>query len=155
LSASSSAAEWTGGITVRGTASIGGKEVVREARAASVTWPVAQANVNAIARLDRSLVLGVRGPAPYSLLAEADPAPVKAGAKVTVPSQVGRASPDVKGPLQVTAANLPGALTFQPLTVAPGSNRVEAVLTVKPNADPGVYTVVLRGQAQVNGVNPK
>ena len=52
---------WTGEIKVKGTATINGQTVVREARPASITWPVQpRQNIPTVSRLDRSLVLAVR-----------------------------------------------------------------------------------------------
>lgn len=61
LSAAETAAAFTGPITVKCTAEIAGKPVVRDARPASVTWPVQDGqNVPAIVRLDQQLMLAVR-----------------------------------------------------------------------------------------------
>ena len=62
LTADENAKPWTGFVTIRGTATINGKPVVREARSASITWPTpAQQNVPAVSRLDHGLALAVRG----------------------------------------------------------------------------------------------
>jgi hypothetical protein len=151
VTAAADAADWTGNITVRGTAQIDGRDVVREARGASITWTVQQ-NVIAIARLDRSIALAVRDKAPLAVTAGLDKASVKVGDKVTIPVKVQRLWPDLKGPIQVTAVGLPGQgnqqpLTFnngQPLTLAPGKDDGSAVLTVRNNAPPGTYTLVLK-----------
>jgi hypothetical protein len=148
LGASLEAPAWTGDIKVLARATIQGKQVVREVRAATTTWPVPQPNVPALSRLDRSLVLAVRDRAPYSLAATVERVVALPGGKATVPLQLSRLWPDVKGPVQVTAINLPPALTFKAFTLAAGKDRGDAVFDVKTNAAPGMYTVVLRGQAQ-------
>ena len=151
VTAAADAAEWTGNITVRGTAQIGGHEVVREVRGASITWTVQQ-NTVAVARLDRSIALAVRDKAPLSVTAGLEKADVKVGGKVTIPVKVQRHWSDLKGPIQVTAVGLPGQgnqqpLAFnnnQPLTLAPGKDDGSAVLTVRNNTPPGTYTLVLK-----------
>ncbi|OWK43461.1 hypothetical protein [Fimbriiglobus ruber] len=62
LSASAGAKEFTGPITVKCTATIGGKPVVREARPATITWgiPGQQQNIATVTRLDRELIFAVR-----------------------------------------------------------------------------------------------
>src|SRR5207245_6960935 len=72
LSAAATAPEWTGEVKIKGTASINVKTVVREARAASMTWPIMpQQGIPAISRVDRKLVLAVRDKAPFNLPAKA------------------------------------------------------------------------------------
>jgi hypothetical protein len=156
LSASQEAPPWAGAIQVRGTATIKGREVVREARPAGATWPVPQANLPALARLDHSLVLAVGGPAAYTLTAEAAPRVALPGKKVTVPVRLSRTWPELKGkPIQLTPIALPPALTFQQFTFAPGKDTADVSFTIKPNAEPGTYSVVLRGQVQVNKADKK
>jgi hypothetical protein len=151
FSAAADAPAWAGEVKVKGEALIGGKEVVREVRPASATWPVPQAQLPAVSRLDRSLVLAVGGPAAYTLTAAAEPRSALPGQKVTVPVRLARNWPELKGrPIQLVPVALPGALTFQQLVIAPNKDAVDAAFTIKPNAEPGTYTVVLRGQVQVN-----
>jgi hypothetical protein len=155
LSAAADAPAWTGEIKIAGTAVVNGQTVVREARPASITWPVQpQTGVPAISRLDRSLVLAVRGPAPFSLTTSVDKPAVTQGSKVTMHVKLARLNPEFKTPLQVTALDLPGnQLTFngnnQPLTMAPGKDEASAVFDVKANLPPGTYNLVVRGQAQI------
>ena len=80
VSAVPEAHAWEGPIQLMATATVQGKEVVREVRAATITWPVLQANVPAISRLDRSLVLAVRERGPFSLEPTVEkPGPVRQG----------------------------------------------------------------------------
>jgi hypothetical protein len=154
VSADRGAPAWAGPIRLKASARIGGKEVVREVRAAGASWPVPQINLPAVTRLERSLVLAVRGPAPYSLTAEGQPRAALPGQRVKVPLRLAR-RPEVKSrPLQVTALALPQPLNFQQTTIAPGKDSADVFFTIKPNAEPGVYSVVLRGQMQVTG-DPK
>src|SRR5438093_8742479 len=90
LTAAPDAPAWTGTISVQGTATIAGKEVVREARPATITWPVPQPNIPTISRLDRTLVLAVPDKAPYSLTAGLDAVTVAAGPTATIPLKIAR-----------------------------------------------------------------
>src|SRR5262249_25948104 len=156
VTAAADAPDWTGNITVRGTAQINGRTVVREARGATITWPVQQ-NVVALARLDRSVALAVRETAPCAVTVDVDKASAFAGDKLTIPLHVKRLWPDLKGPVQVTALGLPGQgnqqpLAFnngQPLTLNAGKEDASAVLDVRNNAPPGVYTLVLKATGTV------
>jgi hypothetical protein len=61
LSAAAGADEFTGPITVKCSAAINGRKVVREARPASITWSIPpQQNIPTVTRLDQQLVLAVR-----------------------------------------------------------------------------------------------
>jgi hypothetical protein len=148
ISADLAAKTWAGAIKVVGTATVKGQKLVREVRAATVTWPTQAPNVPAIARLDRELVLAVRDPAPFTLTATVDKVTVLMGENISVPFKLTRNSPDVKGPVQVTALALPAGLILQqPLTLNPGKDTGTAVFTSKQPVPPGVYTIVARGQA--------
>jgi hypothetical protein len=157
ITAAPDAAAWSGEIKVKGTATIDGKTVVREARAGSITWPIQQQqNVVTISRVDRNVVLAVRESAPYILTATPDKSAVKPGDKINITLKVDRKSADFKGPLQVSAAaplarNQGSNLSFnnnnQPVAIS--GNGGTAALTVSNTAPPGTYTVVLRGAGQM------
>ena len=60
LSAAEGAPLWAGEIRVKGTATIAGEKVEREARAATITWPLPQNQQGpTISRLDAGLVISV------------------------------------------------------------------------------------------------
>jgi Bacterial pre-peptidase C-terminal domain len=169
LAAAADAAPFVGTITVKGTATINGQPVVREARAATVTWPVqAQQGIPSLVRLDQGLFLAVRDKAPFRVTAEPEnafvkkeeklpqPLAVKQGEKLTVPFKVARNNPEAK---QITLQQLGSQQTIQasPVTVNNGQplpavaadkNDGAFVIDVKTNAPPGPYTVTLRAQAQ-------
>jgi Bacterial pre-peptidase C-terminal domain len=169
LAAAADAAPFVGTITVKGTATINGQPVVREARAATVTWPVqAQQGIPSLVRLDQGLFLAVRDKAPFRVTAEPEnafvkkeeklpqPLAVKQGEKLTVPFKVARNNPEAK---QITLQQLGSQQTIQasPVTVNNGQqlpavaadkNDGTFVIDVKTNAPPGPYTVTLRAQAQ-------
>jgi hypothetical protein len=160
-------------ITVKATATVDGKPVVREARPATVTWGTNQQNNNQpiVGRLAQSLVIAVRPEKAFFQLA-ADPAAatlknamgkdeklsgplfVTQGQKLTLPVKVTWLAGDK---VNVTVAADPVAPGQQnaPFTVTaptqPTKDKAEGVVTidVKANAFPGKYAAVLRGEAQV------
>jgi hypothetical protein len=141
---------WEGEIRVKATATIDDETVEREARSATITWPLPQNQITpAISRLDRGLVLAVIEEGPFTLSTELTTATAKPGGKVKVPLKVTRNWPDFKAPVQVTVLGLPGNPQQQPtVTIAPGTTEAEATVDVRQNVPPGVYTLVFRGQAQ-------
>jgi hypothetical protein len=158
LSADASATPWTGEIKVKGTATINGQPVMREARAATITWAGnpqgGGQNQPTFTRLDRGLLLAVRDKGPYTLNAgDPDKAAVQ-GDKITIPLKVERLWPDFKSPVSVIALNLPTGITFnnnnQPMAV--GGDNTKLVLTVTAAAAPGTYTVAFRGAAPLQNV---
>jgi hypothetical protein len=103
---------------------IDGKPVEREARPASITWPIPQQQQNTItvARLERDLALAVGDKAFFRLTASVDKPEVQQGDRVTLKLKVERLAPDFKAPVQVNLLNLPGQPRPQPITVAPDKN---------------------------------
>ena len=163
LSANPDAPNWTGEVKIKGTAKINGKDVVREARSASITWPnpPQQANVPTFSRLDRGIVMAVREKGPFGLGAEADKPIVLQGDKVNIKLKLDRYWADFKAPVAVTLV-VPGqikdggnqpkdaGITVAPVTIAPDKADGTAVVDVKATTPPGTYTVVLRGTAPTN-----
>jgi hypothetical protein len=147
-------------VVVKAAATVGGKPLVREARPASLVWPVPQPNIPALARLDRSLPVAVREPAPYRLTAALDKPVLKQGEAGKVKVTLARLNPEVKNAVELRAAVpmlIPGqnnnqpvvALNNnQPMQLAAGKNDAELPLAVAATAPPGVYTLVVRGQTQ-------
>jgi hypothetical protein len=167
------AAAFTGPITVKATATTpDGKPLVREVRPATVVWGVQPGqNIPVVARLTQSMVLAVR-PEKGFFRVSADPAAavikppmgkeakasgaivVKQGEKITVPvkgSWVGADKPNitlVAEPMLQNAQQGPVTVQIggQPTMAKPD---VTATIDVKATAPPGVYSIVLRGDAQV------
>ena len=158
LSAASNAPLVTGEIKIKGTANINGQTVVREARAASITWPIPQGQAfPAVSRLDRSLVMAIREKAAFNLSATPERSLVVQGNKVNVGFKLNRLWPEFKTPLQVgpvePGATFPQNLLFnnnnQPITMAPGKDEATGVLEVRREVPPGTYNLVLQGIAQI------
>ncbi|HKI32720.1 MAG TPA: PPC domain-containing protein [Gemmataceae bacterium] len=151
LTAAEGAPLWAGDIHVKATATIDDKKVEREARAATITWPLPQNQQGpTISRLDGSLVLAVTEQGPFALTTTMTTATAKPGDKLTVPLKLARNWADFKAPVQVTVLGLPGGnQPPQPtLTIAADKTEGNVVVDVRPNLPPGVYTIVFRGQAQ-------
>ncbi|HXG12681.1 MAG TPA: PPC domain-containing protein [Gemmataceae bacterium] len=165
VSAAADAPPWAGEIKVRGTATIRGQTVVREARPASITWPVQPgAPIPTISRLDRGLVLAVRDQPPFNLTATLDKPVVLQGDKANIQVKVDRLWPDFKTPLNLQivlptpgqnpnqSGELPANLAVnnnQPLAVAPDKKEATMAVEIRPNVAPGVYNLVLKGTAQI------
>lgn len=160
FTASDKAGDWTGEVKVVGKATIDGREVVREVRAGGPIWPAPNPqqgpNTILLSRLTRGLVLAVRDHAPYTLTARAKEEIVKAGKSVTVPIELKRHQPELaKQTFKASAVNLPKDLTLAPLTLAPGKDKIEAAIATKTNTPPGMYTVVLLGETDVDMTDPR
>jgi hypothetical protein len=155
LSAAKDAAAWTGPIKIVGTATIDGKKVVREARPASIVWPVPPGqNMPTISRVDRSNLLAVRPGAPYNLALNIDKPALVQGEKGTLKVKLTRISPDFKTPLtvQTNPTELPPGLSInnnQPITLAANATEGTLPINVPPNLQPGTYNIVLRTQTQM------
>jgi hypothetical protein len=160
VSAAADAAPFAGAIKIVGTAVIAGKKVKRDVRAASIVWPVAQINTLTVTRLDRELVVAVRGQAPYSLSVGSEKVSVQQGEKVGIPVKMAAHWPDFKSTVQLVAIGLPqgpqGAGMAGP-GVSLSAGKDSATITIDTKAGqgfaPGRYTIVLRGQTQP--INPK
>jgi hypothetical protein len=152
LNAALDAKPWAGSITIKGSSVINGRKVEREARSASITWPVQpQSGIPTITRLERTLVLAVRDKAPYNLACEVDKFTVLHGDKVTIPLKLTRHWPEFKQALQVIPIpqELPAGVTFGPVTLAPGKDEAKLALNVPANVPPGRYTFVFKSFAPI------
>ena len=158
VTATAGAPEWVGEVKIKGTATIDGKKIVREARGGSILWPV-QPNNNTItiSRLDRSVMLSVRGRSPYTLVPTLDKAEVLPGGRAVLKVKLNRLWPEVKTPMQVQVmagqqnGELPSTLRVnnnQPVTIAAGQAEGTFNITIGNDVPPGVYNIVLRGQTQ-------
>lgn len=141
-------------VTVKGTALVDGRQVVHEARPASITWPTQPGqNIPLISRLDRQLFVAVREPAPYRVTTTLDKSTLIQGEKANLSLKLARLQPDFKAQLQAVALDLPPNLLTvnnnQPLNLAADKNEAAFVVEAKPNLPPGTYTIVLRTAAQV------
>ena len=177
------AAAFSGAITVKCSATINDKPIVRSARPATITWGVQPGqNTPVISRLDQSLVLAVKPEkAPMKLTADVanskvktkdkdgketdakleSPIFVKPGDKLTIPVAVAWQSAEARpGPLSITLEATQPNMQNSALGTANGGNapagmmakeKNDAAVTidVRPNALPGSYAVVLKGETQI------
>ena len=134
-----------GEIKVIGTAIVGGQKVVREGRPASISWATqAQQNIPTITRLDKSLVLAVRGKAPAKLSVTPDKAVISVGSKLDLALKLTRLAAGFKANFQVTPVQgeFPPGISFGNLTFTPGKDDQKAVLTIASSTPPGTYNLV-------------
>jgi hypothetical protein len=178
LSVAPDAAAFTGTFTLKATGTTpDGKKLVRDVRPASVTWGamIQQTQTPVLSRLDQSLVLAVRPEKAFFTIApELDkavmkvnmkdeklsvPLTVKQGEKLSVPVKVNWIAAD-KQNVQLAPELMAQSPQNNPVTVQiptqPTKDKPEVVvnLDVKSNAPPGMYTVTLRGTAQVPFAKP-
>ena len=154
LSAKEDVAAWTGPIAVKGAATIDGRAVVRDARAATITWPVPQVNIPTVSRLDRSLVLAVRpDKAPFAVQTAVEQVTAAPGEKVTIPVKIVRRDGDFKSAVQLTVLNQPLNPANRNRNQAKGmpaaKDDASVVVDVNSKALPGTYTLVVRGEASL------
>ncbi len=157
LQAPAGAGTAVGEVKVKGTATVNGKTIVREAIPASIVWPIPQPQnlTPAIARVARSLPIAVRGGQPtWDLTGSLDKTSFLQGDKGILKVKVNRLWPDMKQPIQIQtmAADLPSGLTFnnnQAVTVAPNAAEATLPIVIGQNTPPGVYLVPLRSSAQM------
>jgi hypothetical protein len=154
LSAAKGSKTWEGPIRLRASAMVNGKEIVREVRAATMTWPVQQNNLPAISRLDRALTVALRDQGPFSLEPTVDQLAVPVGERVEVTLRVERHADSFKAPVQITALNLPQGASLPPVTAQPGKNTVTITLPAQ-GFQPGRYAIVFRGLALAPGMDAK
>ncbi len=151
--ADADAKSWAGGIQIVGTATVAGKKLTREVRAASVSWSVVQVNTPTLTRLDRELVVAVRDKAAYTLVVGTQKIDVKQGEKISIPVKlVGNDS--FKTSVTIAPIGGPPGLIAQNVVLTPGQDG-NVTLDIKGGlaVPPGNYTVFLRGQTQP--INPK
>ncbi len=141
-------ANFTGEIKVVGTTVIAGQKVVREARPATISWPVPiQQNIPTLTRLDRSLLFAIRGKAPARFNITPERVVVSHGDKIKINSKLTRVQPEFKGNFQFAPnpGEFPAGITFPAINMAPGKDDQVVELTVAPNTVPGKYNLVFRG----------
>src|SRR5439155_22791551 len=106
FSAADDVSPWTGVVTVIAEAEVNGRPVRREARPATVSWPMNQRNLPTIARLDRQLVLAVRDAGPFHLTADADRLILQQGDSARAPLHLVRDRPDFQAGVTVHLLNV-------------------------------------------------
>lgn len=157
LQAPAGAAAALSDITVKGTATVAGKAVTREAIPASIVWPIPQPNqpTPAIARVARSFPVAIRAGQPaWDLSGSLDKTTVVQGDKATLTVKVNRLWPEMKQPIavQTLVADLPAGLTVgnnAVVNIAPDKSEAPMPIVVGANTPPGIYQLPLRSSAPV------
>ena len=151
FSAAENASPAVASISIKGTATIQGQSVTREARPAVVTWqfdPNQQTRANS--RLARSLTVSVRDGAPYRVIAAPDKVTVSRGLPLKVKLQLTRRGDFKDQVLALAPVNgLPPMpnVQIQPVNIPASQNEVEVTVNVPANVQPGNYTFAWRGNA--------
>ncbi|HEV8290577.1 MAG TPA: PPC domain-containing protein, partial [Tepidisphaeraceae bacterium] len=126
LSAAENAAAWAGAISIVGTANLGGAEVLREARGASVVRTVADpANEMVFSRMTRDIAIAVSGDESEPIAIGAGEEKVFEGAvgtKVAVPLKIARPG-EFKAALKLKAVGPAFLATMKEADVAAGADK--------------------------------
>lgn len=158
LSATSDAKDWAGEFTVKGTATVAGKPVVRVAQGGCLVYP-AQGNTPALSRLTRSVCLAVREPGPFRLTPAQSELSVPVGGSGQIKIKVEKQHPDFKDNVVVTLAAGPVQSNGNPINVGnvnigPGKEG-EVKLTIPTSSPPGNYNLVFRGTGKLTIEEPE
>jgi hypothetical protein len=148
FSAADGAPPAIGAITIKGTATIAGQPVTREARPGVVTWAFdPNQQIRAESRLARSLPVAVRDGAPYRVVAAPDKATISRGMPLKVKLQITRRG-DFKDQLAgILVVNPIPNVPNNPAVIAANQNEVELTYNLPANLAVGNYTIAMRGNA--------
>jgi hypothetical protein len=145
------AADFVGPVRLTATGTAGDTTLTREVRAYTRVWP--QPDMNS-SRPTRELVVAVAGVAPFALRPADDRVEVPAGQKVEVKYRLDR-SAGFNGAVTVTPLAFPGPMKMNQVSIADGKSEAMVTFDVVGGTQPGEYTLVIRGQAQVSVEGPK
>jgi hypothetical protein len=146
LTADENAADWVGPIQVIGRAAIGDRQVVRQARPATVIAAVA--NYRGVSRLARDLALAVGSAAPYLLTATTPEIKALQSQWIVIPLEAVRRG-DFAGALGLTAAGIPGGVQNESINLAADQKTALLYLFAQADAPPGTYTIYAQSSTQV------
>src|SRR5262249_54035821 len=142
------AREWNGAIRLKATAypegRVDGKRIERIMVPVQRRWPIANINTS---RICREVCLAVRPGAPYGLSWAAETVAATAGTPFEAKVKVRRQG-DFKGPVKLNGLGLPPGFGFATMEIPAGKDELTVKFTVAGNVPPGLYSVVLRGDAQ-------
>ncbi|MGF1578470.1 MAG: PPC domain-containing protein [Gemmataceae bacterium] len=160
LEAEKNAPDWAGTFRIKATATINGKQVVREVIPGAVVW-VAPNNVPRISRLARSFCLAVRKEAPYSLEPEKRKMEAPLGGRVEVKVKTNRQWKGFNSQVQLVRLAAPALtngnfLNTPNVNIAKGKNEGVIKFQIPTNSVPGTYSLVFEGRAKYQyQPNPK
>ncbi|GIW82927.1 MAG: hypothetical protein KatS3mg105_4734 [Gemmatales bacterium] len=152
VEAANNAPNWEGTVKIKGTATINGKQVVREARAGCLVWsvPSQQTNIPAMTRLANSLALAVRDKGAFVVGTTTKDILVPVGGNVAFKLTIDRREPAVsKAQIQIRPAiGIQNLQLPNNINVPNNRNDVEIKFQVRNNVRPGTYNLVFRAFSQ-------
>lgn len=152
LTAANDAVDWAGTVKVVGAAKIGGALVRREARGASVSWPVKDYNVDPIqSRLVAGVSLSVIGKETIPIAIEADSDKLHegvVGGNIEIPLKLARAA-EFAADLQVKLIGHSAFAKFKDVTIKGKDKESKFTLDLKAYKLPiGEHSLYLRTQSK-------
>jgi hypothetical protein len=133
-------------VRITGTASIGGRELTRQARGGGLTWPTV--NTPGIARMADTVPVAVRESPPFVLSATPLKTEVHAGDKLPIAVSLEREA-DWSGAVQLSGFDLPPGATFALVNVPAKSGDGKVELVLPSTLRPGPYSFTVQGAGQV------
>lgn len=161
LQAANNAKDWAGPITIKGTATINGKKMVRKAQAGVVVWPSNNQNQPAISRLARSICLSVRDKGPFTIETNVKELELPVGGKGEIKVKINRQFKDFKQQVQVVRLTAPALTNGKPLNfpnvnIPQKKNEATIKFNIPNNVVPGTYDLVFQGRGKYQYVpDPK
>jgi len=149
ITAAEESGGWAGQFQVLGTASLGSRQIMREARTTTVIWPSSDVSVDpSQVRFARDLAISVSGEEPASLVmaaAEEKTWEATTGAKLDIPFAITR-STDFNSALKLKPLGLLGSAAKETDVDGKATNATVRLDLAKVPA--GEYQLVLQGDAQ-------
>jgi hypothetical protein len=133
-------------VRITGTASIGGRDVTREARGGGLTWPTV--NTPGIARMADRVPVAVRESPPFVLSATPSKTEVHPGETLPIAVSLEREA-DWEGAVQLSGFDLPPGATVALVNVPAKSGEGKVDLVLPPTLRPGSYSFTVQGAGQV------
>lgn len=146
FTAAPDAPAWQGPIRLKAWSMIDGQKVEREVRCSQRRWPIDNRNTSVVVR---QVCLAVRETAPYGLRLPDKQISVPAGGNFEFVAKGTRNWPDFKGNIQLNGLSLPPGFGFATSNLPANQTEVTCKMTVANNVPPGLYSIILRGDAQV------
>lgn len=146
LSADAEAPETNAPLRLIATGVHEGKSLRREVRPTTRVWT--EANLSASQPM-RTLVIGVRGKAPYSLKIMPEKISVEAGKKAELKVVASRLWPEFTEKISVIPLAFPGNFSLGNFDLPAGQFEATFSIDVQNGTRPGEYTLSVLGQAQV------
>jgi hypothetical protein len=144
--AATDAPEWSGSIRLKAWAMIDGKRIERPVGCVQRRFGDSGGSAT---RASRAMCLAVRSTAPYILRVPPGEIKLPAGQSHEFKVKLTRHQADFKGGVRLSAWKPPAGFEVSDAEIKEGASDATIKVAVPADATPGVYTVVLRGDAQV------